>query len=156
MRGVGRNYFSAVGDMTATVEEAISGNRVIKVYGGEDYERRKFLATNSKLRGQHMRYAIASALQSPISQFIAAIGVSVVVTIAMIQTRAGSVTIGDFVSFITAMLLMFNPLKHLAEVNSNLQKGLAAAEGVFQLLDEESETGYWYEIYGQGPGPAQF
>ncbi len=139
MRGVGRNYFSAVGEMTATVEEAISANRVIKVYGGQEYERKKFHATNAKLRGQHMRYAVASALQNPISQLIAAIGVSVVVTIAMIQTRAGSVTIGDFVSFITAMLLMFNPLKHLAEVNSNLQKGLAAAEGVFQLIDEDSE-----------------
>ena len=156
MRGVGRNYFSAVGDMTATVEEAISGNRVIKVYGGEDYERRKFLATNSKLRGQHMRYAIASALQSPISQFIAAIGVSVVVTIAMIQTRAGSVTIGDFVSFITAMLLMFNPLKHLAEVNSNLQKGLAAAEGVFQLLDEESEKDTGTKYMGRAKGELTF
>ena len=155
MRGVGRNYFSAVGDMTATVE-AISGNRVIKVYGGEDYERKKFLTTNSKLRGQHMRYAIASALQSPISQFITAIGVSVVVTIAMIQTRAGSVTIGDFVSFITAMLLMFNPLKHLAEVNSNLQKGLAAAEGVFQLLDEESEKDTGTRCMGRAQGEISF
>ena len=139
MRRVGRNYFSAVGNMTATVEEAISGSRIIKVYGGEHYERNKFLSMNAKLRGQHMRYAIASALQSPFSQFIAAIGVAIVVTIALIQTRTGQVTIGDFVSFITAMLLMFSPLKHLAEVNSNLQKGLAAAEGVFQLIDEESE-----------------
>ena len=86
-----------------------------------------------------MRYAIAAGLQTPISQMIAAIGVSVVVTIALIQTQAGQATTGDFVSFITAMLLMFSPLKHLAEINANFQRGLAAAEGVFSLLDEGSE-----------------
>jgi subfamily B ATP-binding cassette protein MsbA len=156
MRSVGRNYFSAVGNMTATVEEAISGSRVIKVYGGEHHERKKFLSINAKLRGQHMRYAIASSLQSPFSQFIAAIGVSVVVTVALLQTRAGQVTIGDFVSFITAMLLMFSPLKHLAEVNSNLQRGLAAAEGVFQLIDEESEKDTGTRYIGRAQGELTF
>lgn len=139
MRGLSRSYLGAVADMTTTVEEAISGNRVIKVYGGEPYERKRFEAVNSRLRGQVMRYAVASGLQTPISQLIGAIGVAVVVTIALMQARSGAATIGDFVSFITAMLLMFSPLKHLAEVNSNLQKGLAAAEGVFALVDEHSE-----------------
>ena len=139
MRGVGRAFLGAIGEMTTSVEEAISGNRVIKIYGGEAYERKRFSGVNSKFRGQAMRYAIASALQTPISQLIGAIGVSVVVTIALMQTRDGTATIGDFVSFITAMLLMFSPLKHLAEINANLQKGLAAAEGVFALIDEHSE-----------------
>jgi ATP-binding cassette, subfamily B, bacterial MsbA len=139
MRGVSRNYLGAIGDMTTTVEEAIAGNRVIKVYGGEPYERKRFAGANANFRGQAMRYAVAAGLQTPISQLIAAIGVSVVVTIALMQTRTGSATVGDFVSFITAMLLMFSPLKHLAEVNANLQKGLAAAEGVFALIDEGSE-----------------
>lgn len=139
MRGISRTFLGAVGEMTTSVEEAISGNRVIKIYGGEAYERKRFLGVNSKFRGQAMRYAVAAALQTPISQLIGAIGVSVVVTMALMQTRDGSATVGDFVSFITAMLLMFSPLKHLAEVNSSLQKGLAAAEGVFALIDEDSE-----------------
>jgi ATP-binding cassette, subfamily B, bacterial MsbA len=140
MRGVSRNYLGAIGEMTTSVEEAISGNRVIKIYGGEPYEKKRFASVNTKFRGQAMRYVVAYGLQTPISQLIAATGVAVVVTIALMQTRAGSATVGDFVSFITAMLLMFSPLKHLAEVNANLQKGLAAAEGVFALLDEKSET----------------
>ena len=139
MRGVSRQYLGAIGNMTTTVEEAVSGNRVIKIYGGETYERTRFESVNSNFRGQAMRYAIAAALQTPISQFIAAVGVAVVITIALMQTRDGTATIGEFVSFITAMLLMFSPLKHLAEVNANLQKGLAAAEGVFALIDENSE-----------------
>lgn len=139
MRGVGRNYLQAVSEMTTSVEEAVAGNRVVKVYGGEPYEKKRFQAVNTKFRGQAMRFAIAAALQTPVSQFIAAVGVSVVVTIALMQTRQGTATVGDFVSFITAMLLMFGPLKHLADVNANLQKGLAAAEGVFALIDEHSE-----------------
>ena len=156
MRGVSRNYLQAVGDMTSTVEEAISGNRVIKVYGKETYESDRFERVNANLRGQVMRYAIASGLQTPISQFIAAIGVAVVVTIALLQTRSGVATIGDFVSFVTAMLLMFSPLKHLAEVNSNLQKGLAAAEGVFALLDEHSELDSGKRVLGRARGTIDF
>lgn len=139
MRQLSRGYLASVGEMTTVVEEAVSGNRVIKVYGGEEYENKRFRSVNLKFRGQAMRYAISAALQTPISQFIAAMGVSVVVTIAILQTQNGTATVGDFVSFITAMLMMFGPLKHLAEINSNLQKGLAAAEGVFSLIDEEPE-----------------
>jgi ATP-binding cassette, subfamily B, bacterial MsbA len=156
MRGVSRTYLGAIGQMTSSVEEAISGNRVIKIYGGEDYEKKRFQAVNAKFRGQAMRYVVASALQTPISQLIAAVGVAVVVTIALMQTRTGSATVGDFVSFITAMLLMFSPLKHLAEVNANLQKGLAAAEGVFALLDEGSERDTGTQALGTVKGDVSF
>lgn len=139
MRGVSRKSLGAIGEMTSAVEEAIVGNRVIKIYGGQAYERARFAVVNSRLRGQAMRFAVASALQTPASQLIAAIGVSVVLTVTLMQTRDGGATIGDFVSFITAMLLMFSPLKRLAEINSGLQRGLAAAEGVFALIDEPPE-----------------
>lgn len=156
MRTVSRDYLARIADMTTSVEEAIAGNRVIKVYGGERYEQERFESVNRRFRGQAMRYAVAAALQTPISQLIAAIGVSVVVTVALLQTRQGAATIGDFVSFLTAMLLMFSPLKHLAEVNTNLQKGLAAAEGVFNLLDEQSEQDRGRLIPGQIHGNLTF
>lgn len=156
MRGVSRNYLSAVSDMTTSVEEAISGNRVIKIYGGENYEQRRFAGVNARFRAQALKYAIAAALQTPVSQLIAAIGVSVVVTIALLQTRAGDATVGDFVSFLTAMLLMFSPLKHLAEVNANLQKGLAAAEGVFALIDELPEPDQGTQTVAQFTGRISF
>ena len=139
MRRVSHGQMEATSEMTATVEEAISGNRVIKVFGGESYERSRFDRVNRDYRGQAMRLAIAHALQSPISQLIAALGVAMVLTFALMQSRAGTATVGDFVSFITAMLMMFSPLKHLADVNAQLQRGLAAAKGVFELIDEPSE-----------------
>ena len=156
LRAVGKSHLAAIGDMTASVEEVISGNRVVKIYGGEEYEKKRFARINSKFRGQAMRYAIAAGLQTPMSQFIAAVGVSVAVSIALLQTRAGAATTGDFVSFITAMLLMFSPLKHLAEINSNLQRGLAAAEGVFNLLDERSESDTGTKLLGRSSGQIRF
>jgi len=139
MRRVSHGQMAATSEMTTTVEEAISGNRVIKVFGGESYEQSRFDRVNRDYRSQAMRLANAQALQSPISQLVAALGVAIVLTIALMQSRAGSATVGDFVSFITAMLMMFNPLKHLADVNAQLQRGLAAAQGVFALIDEDSE-----------------
>ena len=121
-----------------------------------EYEKKRFATINTNFRGQAMRYAIAAGLQTPMSQFIAAIGVSVAVSIALLQTRDGTATPGDFVSFITAMLLMFSPLKHLAEVNSSLQRGLAAAEGVFDLLDESSETDTGTKSLGRATGQIRF
>lgn len=156
MRGVSRNYLRAIGDMTISVEEAVSGNRVIKVYGGEPYEKKRFEKTNANFRGQAMKYAVASALQTPVSQLIAAVGVAAVVTIALMQTRSGTATVGEFVSFITAMLLMFSPLKHLSEINSQLQRGLAAAEGVFELIDERSESNEGRKTISRAQGLLEF
>jgi subfamily B ATP-binding cassette protein MsbA len=139
MRRLGRGQVSASGDMTSVIEEAISCNRIIKIYGGQAIESEAFSRSNTVIRRQAMRLAIAQAFQTPLSQFVAATGVAIILTIALIQARAGTATTGDFVSFITAMLMMFSPLRHLADVNSHLQRGLASAEGVFELLDEDQE-----------------
>ncbi len=156
LRSVGKSYLKEIGGMTVAVEEVISGNRVVKIYGGEDYEKKRFRIINSQFRSQAMRYAITAGLQTPISQLIAALGVSVVVTVALVQTRTGEATAGDFISFVTAMLLMLGPLKHLAEMNASLQRGLAAAEGVFNLLDEASERDSGSKAVGRSKGQIVF
>jgi subfamily B ATP-binding cassette protein MsbA len=139
MRRVSRDALKATAEMTRSVEEVIFGNRVIKVFQGDQFESGRFKKVNAEFRGQSMRLAIAQALQTPISQLIAAIGVAVVLTIALLQSRAGEATVGDFISFVTAMLMMFGPLRHLADINAQLQRGLASAESVFELIDEKSE-----------------
>ena len=139
LRGVSKSYLQAISEVTRSVEEAISGHRVIKIFGGESYERERFRRTNGIFRAQAMRIAVASALQSPLAQLVAALGVSVVLTMALLQSRGGETTIGDFASFITAMLMMFSPLRHLTDANAQLQGGLAAAENAFAMLDEPSE-----------------
>lgn len=156
MRRVSKRSITANRQMTAIVEEAVSGNRVIKVYSGGNYEKKRFSRINAELRGQAMRYATAVAIQTPMSQFIASMGVAVVVTIALMQAQDGGATVGDFVSFITAMLLMFSPLKHLAEVNAQIQKGLAAAENVFKLLDDTPEADMGHQTVTRVEGNITF
>jgi subfamily B ATP-binding cassette protein MsbA len=156
MRRVSRNALKATAEMTRSVEEAIFGNRVIKVFQGSRYESGRFGRVNADFRGQSMRLAVAQALQTPISQMIAAIGVAVVLTIALMQSRAGEATVGDFVSFVTAMLMMFGPLRHLADINSQLQRGLASAESVFDLIDERSETDLGSRTLGRAHGHLRF
>jgi ATP-binding cassette, subfamily B, bacterial MsbA len=139
MRKVSRGALKATGDMTRKVEQVIYGNRVIKIFQGQPYEQENFDRVNADYRSQSMRLVIAQALQTPLSQFLAAIGVAVVITIALLQTRAGEATVGGFVSFITAMLMTLAPLKRLADLNIHIQRGLAAAESVFALIDETTE-----------------
>lgn len=156
MRRVSRDALKATAEMTRSVEEAIFGNRVIKVFQGDQYESGRFGRVNADFRGQSMRLAVAQALQSPISQFIAAIGVAVVLTIALLQSRAGEATVGDFISFVTAMLMMLGPLRHLADVNAQLQRGLASAEAVFELIDEKSEIDKGNREIGRAKGELVF
>jgi subfamily B ATP-binding cassette protein MsbA len=125
--------------MTSAVEEAVSGNRLIKLFNSAKYETLRFSKTNQSYRRAMMRMAVAQGLQGPVSQFIVAIGIAVILTFALMQARTGGATAGDFVSFVTAMLMMISPIKHLADTNAQLQRGLASAEAVFQLIDEESE-----------------
>ena len=156
MRKVSRSALQATAEMTRSVEEAVFGNRVIKIFLGEVYETTRFRAINADFRAQSMKLAVAHALQTPISQFIAAIGVAIVLTIALTQSRAGEATVGDFVSFVTAMLMMLGPLRHLADINSQLQRGLASAEAVFQLIDEKSEVDTGTRKIGRASGVIEF
>ena len=156
MRKLSRGALTATGEMTRIVEETIFGNRIIKIFQGSRAEQERFRVTNTKFRGQVMRLVVAQALQTPISQLIAAMGVAVVLTIALVQSRSGAATVGDFVSFITAMLMMLGPLRHLADINSQLQRGLASAESVFALIDEKSESDHGKKSLGRAKGSIRF
>ena len=139
LRRMSRAAQRAMGDITHVLGESIDAHKVVKVYGGEQYENERFHKANAMLRGYNMRQTIAAAATVPITQLFAAIALAVVVAIALVQSTHDQTTVGGFVSFITAMLMLLAPLKHLADVNAPLQRGLAAAESVFTLLDESEE-----------------
>ena len=139
MRAISRRALRATGKITVAVEQAISGNRIVRIFQAEKFEERRFGAVNSEFRAEAMRLVVVQSLQSPVTQFIAAIGVALVLTAVLFQARTGAATVGDFVSYITALLMTLGPLKHLADINGQLQRGLAAAESVFHLLDQPEE-----------------
>lgn len=139
MRRASRGSQEAVARMVEALQETSHCARVIKVFGGEEQEAQRFSRTNNQVRGQNMRQAVAAAATSPITHFFASISLAVVVYVALTQSASGQASVGGFVSFITALLMLLAPLRRLADVNAPLQRGLAAAESVFQLLDEVPE-----------------
>jgi subfamily B ATP-binding cassette protein MsbA len=130
-------------ELTQTIEETTRAQHVIKIFGGQQYESRRFEQRSERLRGFMLRVASTSATTEPITQFINSLSVSVIIMIALAQAGDGNMTVGGFASFITAMLMTLTPLKHLAAVNGPLQRGLAAGSTVFGIIDSapERETG---------------
>jgi subfamily B ATP-binding cassette protein MsbA len=142
--------------MNQTLYETIHCQKVVKVFGGEVQEIARFNGLNNAMRGYAMRQAIAAAAVVPIVQMLAAVAVAVVIWMALLQSQSSGTTVGSFVSFITAMLMLIAPLKHLADINAPLQRGLAAAESVFQLLDEKPEPDDGRESLGRAHGEVAF
>ncbi|MBT9613242.1 MAG: lipid A export permease/ATP-binding protein MsbA [Burkholderiales bacterium] len=136
IRGVSRSAQSAMGRITHVLEEAIQGHRVVKIFGGQDYEKKRFSAAINHARLLNMKQVIASAIGVSTVQLLAGISLAVILFIA---TRNNQLTVGGFVSFLAAMLMLLSPLKRLTSVSEPLQRGLAAAEMIFDLLDETPE-----------------
>ena len=134
---------SSMGDVTRVAEQAISGHRVIKVFNGQDFETVQFGGVNEHNRRQHMKLITAKSLGDSATQFLAALGVAGVIYVATIQSAVDAIDPARFVSFLTAMILLMGPLKRLTNINVALQRGIAAGETIFALLDEpaESDTG---------------
>ncbi len=144
------------GEITQTIEETTRARQVIKIFGGQAYEARRFEQRSMKLRGFMIRMAATMATTEPITQFINSFSVSVIIMIALAQAGDGNMTVGGFASFITAMLMLLTPLKHLAGVNGPLQRGLAAGELVFGLIDAPSERTTGKKLAGRAEGRLAF
>jgi subfamily B ATP-binding cassette protein MsbA len=139
MRRINRDYLDVNAELTQVIEETTRANLVIKIFGGQHYERARFEERAAKLRRYAMRMASTFAATVPVTQVMASLAVAVVIVIALIQSSQNQTTVGGFVSFITAMLMLLTPLKRLAEINGPLQRGLSASEAVFKLIDAEPE-----------------
>ncbi len=139
LRGLSRKAQQNIGELTQVVDEAVGGHRVVKLYGGEAYEQDRFRLAANRARLFEMKRVAANAVYEPVIQFIAAVALAIIVYIAAGQASSNTTTVGGFVSFFMAMLLLFAPLKRLTAVNDQMQRGLAAAETIFTLLDEEAE-----------------
>jgi subfamily B ATP-binding cassette protein MsbA len=136
LRQMSRSAQRSMGDITHVLEETLSGHKVVKIFGGQDYERERFFDATNRIRHFNMKQTVAAAANVPLVQLVVAIALSVIIYYATLQT---DLTVGGFVAFITAMLMLLAPIKRLTGVNESLQKGLAAAEIVFDMLDQTSE-----------------
>lgn len=140
LRRMSHGVQQAMGDLTHTLEEVVGAQPVVRIYGGEAHEIRRFSQVANSVRRYLMKYASAAAASAPVAQFITSIALAIILYLAAYRSAEGQLSVGGFISFFTAMAMLFSPLKRLTGVNGPLQKGLAAAESIFALIDEAPEV----------------
>ena len=156
LRRLNREHQTLTNELSYIVEETVGGYKVVKVHNGEAYEMDRFTQMSKRLRGYAMRMTISGGLAQPLTQFLASIALAVVITIAVVQSSNDQTTVGGFVAFVTSMLLVISPLKHLIDVNQPLQRGMTAAELIFGLIDEPAEPQGGGRPLAQARGDIEF
>jgi len=156
LRSMAREAQTAMGDIVHVLEETIECHKVVKIFGGQDYEARRFERANQRLRGFNMRQTVPAALTTPVTHTLASFAVAIIVYIALQDSIAERATMGEFAAFMTAMLMLLAPLKHLTEINAPLQRGLAAAESVFALIDTPEEEDKGKGVIERARGDIEF
>src|SRR5262249_19165739 len=135
-----KNAHKQLGGLQALVHETFQGNRVVKAVGMEDYERRRFKSELRRLFRIYMRVARIKAITGPMIEAMGAFAVVAVVWYATASLAAGTRTLGSFAGFFTTMILVYDPFKKLSKSNTTIQQGLAAAERVFEMMDEPTDV----------------
>ena len=156
MRQVSRGSQRAMGGITQVLDESIEGHRVVKVFGGQDYEINRFHQAINRFRSFNMKQAAATASNSAMGELFAALMLALIVFMVTRQSAANETTVGGFVSFVTGAMMLLAPLKRLTNINEPLQRGLAAAESVFELLDEPAELDTGTIDIGRARGKIEF
>jgi subfamily B ATP-binding cassette protein MsbA len=124
-----------MGSLTTMLQETISGVRIVKAFGREDYENQRFAQNNERLFNLTLKSVTINALSSPFMEFLGGIGVAAIIFYGGNQVIAGKSTPGTFFSFLTALIMLYEPIKRLTGVNNTIQQGIAGAERVFSLID---------------------
>lgn len=155
-RKVSRRIQRQMGDVTHVIDEAVEANRVIKIFGGREYEEQQFARANERVRDFQLKMARTKAASVPIVHFLIALVLAAVVYMASVESVVQSASVGSFVSFFTAMLMLFAPIKRLTNVNAAVQSGIAAGESVFELLDSRSEVDHGTTTIERAEGAVRF
>jgi subfamily B ATP-binding cassette protein MsbA len=129
----------SVGEVTQVTDEVLTGNRVVKIFGGHDYEMERLIAVDEMNRRQNLKLIRSRAFGVAITQVIFGIGISGVIYAAGLESVNGDLSPGSFMSFFGAMMLMLQPLRRITNINATLQRGIAAGDSLFGIIDEPDE-----------------
>ena len=128
-----------MGDVTRVAKEAIEAPRVVRVFNAQDHQAQVFDTVIEHNRRSHMKMMRTRALSNPVVQLLASIGLAGVLYLATLDAMQGKMTVGEFTSFIAALMLITAPLRRLVNVAGPLQQGIAAAQNIFEILDGTPE-----------------
>ena len=157
IRAASRSSFASMRTIAHTIEETARANKVIKIYGAQQLQSQRFLANSERFRRSMMREAIPASALTPITHITASLAVATITFVALNQSVGQDGTsAGSFVSFITTLLLLISPIKQLTTISPVMQRGLAACESVFGLLDTPSEPDPGTETLNLAIGHLEF
>ena len=139
LRRMSHGVQHTMGDVTHVLQESIEGHKVVKVFSGQTYETQRFADAANRVRRFQVNFAAAAAATAPIGQMVTAVALAIILLLCAGMFESGAITISAFVSFFTAMALLFTPIKRLTRVNAVIQKGIAAAASVFAMIDASVE-----------------
>ena len=145
-----------VGEVTQVTEEIVRGNRVVKIFGGYEYERDRLDEVDSRNKKQNLKLINVRALGVAVVQTIFGIGVAGVIYFASVEALNDNLTAGQFISFFGAMMLMLQPIRRITNVNATLQRGVAGADSLFSVIDEDDETDTGTIDAGRANGDVEF
>jgi subfamily B ATP-binding cassette protein MsbA len=137
IRRTTRRAQDQMADMNQILQETLSGHQVVKSFGAEPYESRRFRRVGRRLRASNLRYVAQQALASPLIEFFGALTIVGLLTYARSQIKAGAMTTGDFTAFIIALLMLYEPVKRLTGIHNIFQQALGASQRIFEYLDRE-------------------
>ena len=143
MRKLSQQVQDTMGDVNHVVQETVNANLIVKGFGGQSYEQERFKQNSLENLRRGLKMVAVQQLNSPVVQLIMSISLSIVMFIALRPQILGDTSAGEFVAYITAAGMLARPIKALTDINEKIQRGMAAAHSVFELLDmpEEKNTG---------------
>jgi ATP-binding cassette, subfamily B, bacterial MsbA len=150
--GLSKSSQKATDDLAYVVEENVLAHRDIRLHAAQPAQAERFRSISDSLRRLSMKTTTASAAMKPLTQLIAAIALSAIISIALLQSSEGGTSVGEFTAFVTAMLLLVAPIKHLSEIANPITRGLASLERGFDLLDlaESEQSGSFSKVRADG------
>ncbi|MCP4469770.1 MAG: lipid A export permease/ATP-binding protein MsbA [Gammaproteobacteria bacterium] len=155
-RKISKNIQQSMGNVTQIAQEVIDANRIVKIFGGDDFERNKFRKVNKDNLSLHLKMSVAQSVSMPLIQLIVAMAFAAIVAFATSESMRHVISTGDFVSFIFAMTMLLAPMRVLSSVNANIQKGIAAGESVFEFTSRKSEHNEGELELGRAEGRLSF
>lgn len=155
-RLVSINIQKAMGSLTTSVEQMLKGHKVVLMFGGQTLEDQRFEQTNNENRQQNMKLIVARILSVSSIQVIASIALAVVLYISSLPGMVEQLSAGVFTAIVVSMTMLLKPLKQLTTVNSEFQKGMAACESIFAVLDEKEEFDKGNTLLPKCRGEIQF
>jgi subfamily B ATP-binding cassette protein MsbA len=151
LREAGKTVQSSMGGMTQVAEEGCSGQRMVKIFNGAEYEQKRFALVVAQNRHMQIRLTRISGINSMVIEMLAALSLG-----AVVYYSVGKFTAGEFAAFIGALMMLIPPIKSLTKMNEVVQLGVAAAQSVFGLIDTESESDKGTQVMARSKGEIEF